>query len=114
MLPRSVQRLLKSFILAMVVAGLALVPLWQSIGHASDVEHSLMLVQEADARSGQDHFSANEAGHHVAADHAHEMPLLRLASLPQVAMSRERWVFPTPVISDGTEPYDPEQPPRRI
>jgi len=114
MIPRSVQLLLKSLMLAMVVAGLALVPLWQSVGHASEVEHSVMVVQEADARSSQDYFSANNAGHHVAADHAHELPTRRLAGLPQAAISRERWGFPAPVISDGTEPYDPEQPPRRI
>lgn len=114
MIPRSVQRLLKSFVLAMIVAGMTLVPLWQSVGHASEVEHSVMAVSEAATYPAQDHPGLHKSGHHVSADHAHELPILRLAALPHAAMSSDRWGIPTPLNGDGIGPYDPEQPPRRI
>jgi|TARA_R110002124_G_scaffold285682_1_gene464551 hypothetical protein len=114
MIPRSIQRFLKSFVLAMVVAGLALVPLWQSVGHASEIEHSAVVGALTDAYPDQDHSDANKSGHHVAADHAHELPILRFATLSQATVANERWGFPVPLTGDGMGPYDPEQPPRRL
>lgn len=114
MILRSIQRLLKSFVLAMVVAGLVLVPLWQSVGHASEIEHSVVVASAADDYRAQDHSDANASGHHVAADHAHELPILRFASLSHAALTSERWGLPAPLNGDGMGPYDPEQPPRNI
>jgi len=114
MIPRSIQRLLKSFVLAMVVAGLALVPFWQSVGHASEIEHSVVVASVADDYRAQDHSDANASGHHVAADHAHELPIMRFVSLSHAAVANERWGFPVPLTGDGMGPYDPEQPPRRL
>jgi hypothetical protein len=114
MMPRSVQNLLKSFMLAMVVAGLTLVPFWQAVGHTPHVEHSVIAFQDAGSSLGQDHFGAHEAGHHVGADHAHELPILRVASLPQSEVSGGRWEIPASSNGVGTQPYNLKQPPRHI
>jgi|TARA_R110000868_G_scaffold50429_13_gene161184 hypothetical protein len=114
MIPRSIQRFLKSFVLAMVVAGLALVPLWQSVGHASEIEHSAVVGALTDAYPDQDHPDANKSGHHIATDHAHEVPIMRFVGLSHAALTSDRWGFPAPLNGDGMGPYDPEQPPRHI
>lgn len=114
MIPRSIQGLLKGFVLAMVVAGLALVPLWQSVGHASEIEHSVLVASVADDYRAQNGFDVNSSGHHISADHAHELPILRFASLPHTTLTSDRWDFPVPLNGDGMGPPDPEQPPRHI
>jgi hypothetical protein len=100
--------------LAMIVAGMTLVPLWQSVGHAGEIQYSVMGTAGADAHPAEDHFGAPTANHHAAVDHAHELPILRLASLLQAAPSSDRWSLPTPLNGDGIGPFDPEQPPRHI
>lgn len=114
MIPRSVLHLLKRFVLAMIVAGMTLVPLWQSVGHASEIQHSVIETADAGAYPAEANFGAHTAGHHASVDHGHELPILGLASLPQATPSSDGWSLPTPLNGDGIGPFDPEQPPRHI
>ena len=113
MILRAIQQQLKTIMLVIVVASLTLVPLWQSVGHATDTEHSLTAVQDADTfspRLGQ--VGNQEADHHLAADHGHELPILRLATILRGGSSSDRWPSPASSIGDGTELRDPGPPPR--
>lgn len=114
MILRPIRRLFTKVLLAAVVASLTLVPLWQSVGHATDTEHPMTAVQDADTFSSPlGEVGNQEADHHLAADHGHELPMLRLAAVLQGGSSSDRWPPPVSSIGDGTELRDPGPPPRR-
>ena len=111
---RSIIQMMTSLVLAMVVVGITLVPMWQVIGHASEPQHSVAEVADTYVHAVKAKVGVHAVGHHSTADHAHELPILGLADLAHVVPSSKRWDPPTPLNGDGTAPSDPEQPPQHI
>ncbi|SHF57939.1 hypothetical protein SAMN02745223_03048 [Devosia limi DSM 17137] len=110
-------RSLKNWLATLAVLAIVLVPIWQAIGHAQTGLSIAIAAEQADPAGVHDQLappSAHSTGHHKSADHAHELPIVRLASWVPTPRNRPIWsLLPSPAYG-SVGPSRPEQPPRPL
>lgn len=106
--------LLKKMMLALVVAGLLLVPLWQSVGHATESQHAFTAAEATVSSTIQSDLGLDKHDHHAVSDHAHDVPVLQFVTIKAGRPSAGDWVPGLELPFDGVTPQDPQQPPRSI